>query len=245
VTYLFGLRAEARARQSVAAGLLLAFDFDGTLAPIVPDRHRAAMRPETRRLFTLLCARTACAVVSGRTRRDVRRRLHPARPLRVIGAHGADGGPRWQPRGPSRPPAERIRAAIARLPGVAVERAGPSVAVHYRHSPHPLLARAAILDAVSSLGAGYRALEGKRVVNVLPADAPDKGGALRGLLQATGRPGALFVGDDRTDEDAFDAVGERGLAIRVGTSRGSRATYFIRSQDEVDRLLRLALEVAG
>ena len=53
------------------SNVLLAFDFDGTLAPIVANRHRAAMRARTARLFAAVCARYPSAVISGRGTADV------------------------------------------------------------------------------------------------------------------------------------------------------------------------------
>jgi trehalose 6-phosphate phosphatase len=243
VRYLFGIRAAAALQRIAAGGLLLAFDFDGTLAPIIEDRDRAAMRASTRRLFERLCARAPCAVLSGRARRDVERRLLPARPAHVVGAHGADGGPSWEAEADARTAAmaRYLAAAVANLPGVAIELAHPAVAVHYRLASRPVRTRAAILDAATSLGSGYRVVEGLRVVSLVPATAPDKGDALRHLLRLAGRQAALFIGDDLTDEDAFGAVGEFGIAIRVGPSRRSVAGYFIRGQTEIDRLLRLLL----
>ena len=55
------------------SNVLLAFDFDGTLAPIVANRHQAAMRARTARLFSTVCERYPSAVISGRAKADVAR----------------------------------------------------------------------------------------------------------------------------------------------------------------------------
>jgi trehalose 6-phosphate phosphatase len=81
---------------------------------------------------------------------------------------------------------------------------------------------------------------GKRVVNVVPAEAPHKGDAFRQLLRAERAEQALYVGDDDTDEDVFRLEPpDRPVTVRMGPSRRSRAEYFVREQGEIDDLLRM------
>src|SRR5690348_7647900 len=70
--------------------VLLAFDFDGTLAPIVPERDAARMRSVTSGLFDDLCRLYPCAVISGRARADVARRTNGAPVAHILGNHGAE-----------------------------------------------------------------------------------------------------------------------------------------------------------
>jgi trehalose 6-phosphate phosphatase len=86
--------------------------------------------------------------------------------------------------------------------------------------------------------AGYFVLPGKQVVNVLPAHAPNKGDALLELRKADRADTALYIGDDTTDEDVFklDQPG-RLVTVRVAESLASAATYCLRSQRDIDRLL--------
>lgn len=74
------------------ARVLLAFDFDGTLAPIVEDRDRARMRARTSRAFAKVCGLYPCAVISGRSQSDVAKRLAGATVKYVIGNHGLEPG---------------------------------------------------------------------------------------------------------------------------------------------------------
>ena len=76
------------------SNVLLAFDFDGTLAPIVANRHDAAMRRQTARLFAKVCDRYPSAVISGRAKADVARRLNNAAVRYLIGNHGLEPGTR-------------------------------------------------------------------------------------------------------------------------------------------------------
>jgi trehalose 6-phosphate phosphatase len=73
---------------------LLAFDFDGTLAPIVADRDRAVMRRRTRTLFGAVCELYPCAVISGRARHDVASRPGKIDVKHVVGNHGIEPGTR-------------------------------------------------------------------------------------------------------------------------------------------------------
>lgn len=224
------------------ARTLVAFDFDGTLAPIVGDADRAAMRPSTRRLLERVAGAYPCAVISGRSRADVARRLRGVAVAAIVGNHGLEPTARR----PSRAVAGWRRALVGRLgglEGVTIETKGLSIAVHYRHAPEPRVARARILEAAGELER-VRLVGGKRVVNVLPAGRADKGLALDRARVRLRCRAAVYVGDDETDEDVF-ARGdpERLLSIRVGRKRGSAAPYYIRRQADIDRLLARLLSL--
>jgi trehalose 6-phosphate phosphatase len=131
---------------------------------------------------------------------------------------------------------------LAGLAGVVLEDKVYSLAVHYRHSREKKKARATIQRAVLALG-DVRMIRGKQVVNLLPPGAPHKGMALEKARARFGCDTAIYVGDDETDEDVF-ALDQPGrlLTIRVGENRHSQASYYIRAQAEIDRLLRALLD---
>ncbi len=230
-------------RQFAFSRVLLAFDYDGTLAPIVPDPASATMRPATRALLRQVAARCPCVVISGRARADVLRRLRGVGAVEVIGNHGIEP---WQSTSKRLHEVRQWQSALTgqlrHLPGVSLEDKAYSVAVHYRHSREKKKARATIQRVAARLG-DVRLIRGKLVVNVLPSDAPHKGMALEKARARFGCDTALYVGDDVTDEDVF-ALDQPGrlLTIRVGASRRSQAAYYIRSQAEIDRLLRALLK---
>ncbi|MBI4951499.1 MAG: trehalose-phosphatase [Myxococcales bacterium] len=225
--------------------VLCAFDFDGTLAPIVADRERAAMRGRTARLFARVCERYPCAVISGRGHADVAARLGGAPVKYVIGNHGLEPGAEL---GAFERKIARARAllaaALAGVPGVDIEDKRYTLAVHYRRARQKRAARVAIASAVASLPVRMRVVSGKLVVNVLPERAPNKGTALVRLRALEGASTALYVGDDVTDEDVF-ALDQPGrlFTVRVGASRASAARYFLRDQREVDALLAKLVEL--
>jgi len=219
--------------------VLLAFDFDGTLAPIVRDPQRAAMRPVTRRLLARLARLYPCVVISGRGRADVLRRVGAIAIRNVIGDHGieASGAPRALRRKVGRW-ARLLSRQLERWEGVTVEEKPYSVSVHYRNARRKPEARAAVVRAAGNLVA-VRLIGGKDVVNVLPRGAAHKGRALeRERIRRRCRT-AIYVGDDETDEDVFGGGRTaRLLAIRVGVRKTSRAEYCVRSQARIDALLR-------
>jgi trehalose 6-phosphate phosphatase len=234
----------ARENGSVLAQLawsnvLVTFDFDGTLAPIIANRHAARMRGPTSRLLAKVCQLYPCAVISGRSQRDVWARLGDASVKYVVGNHGLEPGATLDEFEEQVALArELLRHALAPLQGVDVEDKRYSLALHYRRSRSKRLARSSIHDAVAALPVRMRIIPGKQVVNVLPADAPNKGDALLELRKADRADTALYIGDDTTDEDVFklDQPG-RLVTVRVGESLASAATYYLRTQRDIDRLL--------
>jgi trehalose 6-phosphate phosphatase len=236
--------------------LLLAFDFDGTLAPIVRDPDRAAMRPSTRRLLIEAARLYPCAVISGRSRADALRRLAGVPMRAVIGNHGAETGGRPSPAERRRArDVRRWQAALGRVlaaggdafEGVWLEDKRLSLAIHYRRARHRPEARRAILEAIleaiAPLGRA-RVVGGKYVVNLVPAGSPDKGAALDHLRARLACDHALYVGDDDTDEAAFASHRRRRLlAVRIGSRADSHAGYCLRDQREIDRLLAALIEL--
>jgi trehalose 6-phosphate phosphatase len=223
-------------------GVLLAFDFDGTLAPIAPSPERAHMRAVTRALLRRLSAHRTCIAISGRARADLLAKMAGTGIRRLYGNHGAEPWPGAA--------AARVRVAAWRhtleskldgVPGIFIEDKKISLTVHYRAARGRAAMRERILNLARTLP-GARSVPGKEAVSLVLGDAPNKGGALRSEMAHLGVTRALFVGDEETDEDAF-ALGPccEVLGIRVGRHRGSKAAYYIRSQAEIDELLRALL----
>ena len=221
------------------SNVLLAFDFDGTLAPIVANRHQAAMRARTARLFSTVCERYPSAVISGRAKADVARRLDGAKVRYLIGNHGLEPGTRlgtFERQVVQAHPL--LDTALDGVAGIDIENKRYSLAVHYRRAREKPKAREAIRRAVAALPVPMRIIPGKLVINVVPEAAPSKGDALIALRDRTEADVAMYVGDDVTDEDVFrlDQPG-RLFTVRIGRSRTSAARYYLRQQQEIDALL--------
>lgn len=237
--HVFSEEGLAALDRAVSGRLLVGLDFDGTLAPIVAERHRAAMPPGTRAALRCVARLFPTVVISGRALADVQRRLGTIALAGVVGNHGLEPS-RAESRAARR--VERWRRslaeALAGFHGVVVEDKGLSLAVHYRHAPDKKAARRAIGRATAALP-DTRVVPGKHVVNLVPAGAPHKGTALQGAWRRLRCEAALYVGDDDTDEDVFALLPRRGLlTVRVGRRAGSAAQYYLRDQREVERLLK-------
>lgn len=218
---------------------LLAFDYDGTLAPIVDDPAQAQMRATTRQALTRLARRQPCIVISGRSRLDVQPLLEGVPLIEIIGNHGLEAAGL----DPSRYVARvqdwqwQLQSALQACSGVRIENKKYSLSVHYRQAPDADAAHASILAACASLE-GLRRLGGKCVVNLLPVEGAHKGAALLAAHTRLGTQRVIYVGDDDTDEDVFGLPLDSSLlGIRVGLSARSHARYCLHSQAEMDRLL--------
>jgi trehalose 6-phosphate phosphatase len=226
------------------SNVLLAFDYDGTLAPIVATPERARMRERTRRLLAEVAQCYPCVVISGRTLADVSQRLDGVPVWYTFGNHG------FEPSSGTEQHAARVRDWVARLQsdlprtrGLVLEPKRYSATIHYRHvRSKPVILRK-IEEIIRELPE-VRAIGGSDAINLLPSGGPNKGIALQQARRLFACDTAIYVGDDETDEDAFrSAAGDRLLAIRVGTRGSSAARYRLRSQKEMDRLLLALVEL--
>ena len=239
--HLFTAEGESELASLVARQPLLAFDFDGTLAPIVARPELARVPVATLRRLRQLAQRLSLAVISGRSVADLRSRLG-FEPAYVVGSHGAEDPHQDHPAAWSTSLAglrERARRAAGELQhaGVSVEDKGASLALHYRRAADRTAARAAIERLLHPLDPQLHVFGGKMVINVVPAAADDKAAALRRLAQRTRASAVLYLGDDVNDEPVFAAGEASWLSVRVGAHRASAARYFIAGPHEMPRLL--------
>lgn len=239
--HLFGAEGEAALRAALRSRPLIAFDFDGTLAPIVPTPADARVAAEIAERLARLAARTPLAVISGRRVDDLRERLGFL-PRYVLGNHGAEDPSADDP-GLHARALDGARAALAahdlalKTAGVQIEDKGASIALHYRLAADPGEALAQVMKLVGPLAPGVAIIGGKMVVNLMGADAPDKAAALETLVERSGATGAVFVGDDLNDEPVFARREPSWLTIRIGRDPTSQATYCLEDTAEVAALL--------
>jgi trehalose 6-phosphate phosphatase len=193
----------------VRSGVLT--DFDGTLAPIVPDPAAAVPLPGTDLILSRLAGRYACvAVISGRPVAYLLDRLGACPGLILCGLYGLE-----QVRdgvATERPDAARWRAMVERVAdaaerdapaGVGVERKGLSVALHVRTAPS-LAGWAGAWAADQAARTGLVAHPAKMAVELLPPVQTDKGSVVAGLADGLAR--VCYVGDDRADLPAFEVL---------------------------------------
>ena len=233
---------------------VLFLDYDGTLTPIVSRPEDARLSPDMKATLQRLAEVMPVVLISGRARTDLQKRtgLHG---VVLAGSHGFDiAGPNVKAMEVGAAHKETLREAAQELhklamhvPGVAVEDKTLSVAVHYRRVDKSDVQR--VLSAVDEVLGRLPALErhyGKKVIELRPAVDWDKGRAVSWLLGHIdldgAEPAAIFLGDDRTDEDAFAAVAENGIGILIASApRPTNARYSLRNVQEVKAFLdRLA-----
>ncbi|MBO3088723.1 trehalose-phosphatase [Cellulomonas dongxiuzhuiae] len=213
-----------------ARPLLVALDFDGTLAPLQDDPAASRILPAGVEVLAALAARDGVelALVSGRAMADLHALAQVPAGTYLVGSHGAERA-RVTQFGLDRDVVELTHAqadllaslgaraaAVARgRDGVWVETKPTAVVVHTRlaEPDDAAPAEAEALALATELGVGT--LHGKDVVE-LTVLAADKGTALQALRHELGAPVVLYAGDDVTDEHAFAALDEQDVTLKVG-----------------------------
>ncbi len=204
--------------RAIAEHWLLAFDFDGTLAPFASTPGQAALDPDSAPLLARLAAARPVVVISGRAAVDVRGRVPPG--PNILGNHGSEGLPGMDGvMEGARALAARWREELANIPAIPgcwLEDKGLSLTFHWRLAHDHAAAEQAAVDLARTLEPHPRLIRGQYVLNCLPSQLLDKGQALQRLLAMQPVQRALFVGDDWTDAEVFNLHDPRIAGIQVG-----------------------------
>lgn len=226
--------------------LLVCSDFDGTLAPIVTRPQDAAPLAGVSALLARLAASeaTEVAVVSGRSLDDLRALSGLRAPIVLVGSHGGE----FETGFVSSLTTEQgellrqldavLTQMIGSAPGAELERKPLSIAVHVRQAGRDDAER--VLSAVRdgpALWPGVHATAGKEVLE-LAVQQVDKGSAITQLRRQMDGATVVFVGDDVTDERAFEALQPGDVGVKVGGG-DSAAEYRVESVESVRALLAL------
>ena len=197
---------------------LFFLDYDGTLAPIVDDPMSAFPHTEAPGLLEQLTARYPLWIITGRHLRDLAVLLDM--PLRAIGLHGAQegtiGGAHESliPEGAQTALSAR-RRTVPDLEGLRVEEKEHTFAVHYRAVKEKAKVRARLRAWTDDLPEELDAIWGKDVLELRPRGL-DKGVAVRRIAEDFPNHTPVYLGDDVTDEDAFAALAEDAVTVKVG-----------------------------
>ncbi|MEV6712796.1 trehalose-phosphatase [Lentzea sp. NPDC051208] len=243
-----GLR-QALASLARTPHLLVATDYDGTLAPIIDVPEEAV--PDSRSVAALRSLatlhETTCAVISGRALRDLAVLSRLPGEVHLVGSHGSEFDIGFVHALPEQ--ARRTLAGLTReldalvkvSPGAALEVKPASVAVHYRRCSEFVGHR--LVNVLHSDFAGREGVQvttGKAVVEFSVVET-DKGQALDILRRQVGATAAIFLGDDVTDEKAFARLSGPDVGIRVGAGE-SLAEHYVSDPSDVATVLAFLLE---
>ena len=220
--------SEALRRAAQAPALVIACDYDGTLAPFVDDPTRAVPAPGAVAALERLAAlpRTTVALLSGRNRAALAQVSGADTPVVLVGSHGSE----WE--GGFDTPLDDDEVAllarvgsdleeiVSRTPGAHVESKPTAAVLHVRPVEDPDLRARAMSEAMAGPAAldGVFVTEGKNVVEIAVREA-SKGAAIERLVEQTGAQVAVFIGDDVTDERGFARLRSQDVGVKVGDGR--------------------------
>lgn len=241
--HLFSPEGESALARTLQHRPLLAFDFDGTLTPIVARPNDAHLSKGVSARLATLAEHLPVAIVTGRSIDDVRGRLG-FEPRFIIGNHGAEEEGRVATSWDQSEGLFRLRLRInERLPalssaGVTVEDKGHSMALHYRLSRNRERALQLIMELLADHDDTLRVFGGKLVINVVPSLAPNKADAVHALVHRSNVRCAIYAGDDVNDEPVFATAPAGWLTIRIGRDDPrSKAQWFLDTPGEMALLL--------
>lgn len=243
--------------------LLLMTDYDGTLSAHVQNPAEAWLRPRVQRHLTALARspQVRLAVISGRDVGDISTRVGVSAAV-YAGCHGLQiDGPGIAFSHPEALAQQRTMRALGEtllrraegVEGMRVEPKRLGITVHYRDAPDEArrMVEVELARAIRDLGGRLKIFHGTKAVEILPQVAWSKGHcALRIRTWALGTlpPPMLsvYMGDDWTDELAFEALLGQAITVRVGSSDvASRATYRLDGVQGVHRLLERLAAMIG
>lgn len=229
-------RREEIRRRLDGVTLAVFLDYDGTLTPIVERPEDARLPEAVRSAVERLASRCQVAIISGRDLDDVRRMVG-IDGIFYAGSHGFDcagpGGFAEQHAVEFVPELDRaaveLRSLLSTTPNVRLERKRFAIAVHVRQVDERRVPEVeAAVDRIAFAHERLRKTVGKKVLELRPRVDWDKGRALRRLMSVLGLDRddimPVYVGDDLTDEDAFDVIRDRGLGVVVQGEAGDRLT---------------------
>jgi trehalose-phosphatase len=247
--------------QSVERGerVFLFLDYDGTLVPIQKTPQRALFPSSKRDFLRRLGKRALVGIVSGRSLREIQR-LVGIKDIAYIGNHGLEisykKGCWLHPEARRTEPLlkdvlKNIRHSTRDFSGIIVEDKGVTGAVHYRLADTVLWTplKEIVEKEIGRHARALKVAEGKRVLEIRPNLPWDKGKGVLELmrwLDPKGRLRLVYIGDDRTDEDAFSAINlsdRSAMTIHVGRAKNTLARYRLADVDRVWQFLRALLSL--
>lgn len=197
---------------------LFFLDYDGTLAPIIDNPAEARPHPDVPSIVKKLDGQYRLYIVTGRYPPHLGAFLDF--PVDVIGLHGVQRGRLHGELSSVLPNAaqeaiEHYRRTAPTSDHIRLEEKGPMFALHYRQASDKAAAQKAIRDWLGEVPDVLDPIWGKDVVELRPAGV-SKGTAVKEIAERHPNMTPIYIGDDVTDEDAFEALGDDAITIKVG-----------------------------
>ncbi len=246
-------------RAEVSPKILLLMDYDGTLTPIVDKPELAVLSKDMREVLKQVSTCYPTGIISGRSLKDVKN-LVKVKGIYYAGNHGFEiSGPKIElikdeaklTKPVIRKICNELQERLAHLKGAIVENKGLTASVHYRlvsKKDFPELKRIFEETAKPYFEAGeIKVTRGKKVFEIRPNVDWDKGRAVLWMMDALELKDSfsIYVGDDKTDEDAFLALQNKGIGILVSErAKKSNAKYFLKDASDVKAFLERLISLA-
>ncbi len=229
--------------------LMVACDYDGTLAPLVDDPMAAAANRDSVTALRSLAdlARTNVCVVSGRALRDLAALSRLPEEVRLVGSHGSEfdvgfSSQLSEDQKDLRRAVTEATHAVGRQFGALVEEKPAGVTIHFRgmDAQSQQEARAAV-DAGPGAIDGVFVNYGRDIIEMAVLET-NKGWALDKIRHQVGATAVLFMGDDVTDENGFETLAGPDVGVKVGPGE-TAAGYRVADTDTVAHVLALLAEL--
>jgi trehalose 6-phosphate phosphatase len=232
-------------------------DYDGTLTPIVNHPEDALLSDSMRSVLKKLAKLCKVSVISGRDKKDVQK-LVGLDELIYAGSHGFDisgpGGMKMQNEEAKKflsvldKAEEVLKTKLSVLKGSQLERKKFSIAIHYRNAAEDIVPQ--IKSSVYNVHEQFPNLRkgfGKKVIELQPDIEWHKGKAVLWLMDylelKRDKVLPFYIGDDITDEDAFNVLQNIGIGILVGDQgKETKAHYLLNNVGEVEKFLNKVIE---
>lgn len=241
--------------------IFLFLDYDGTLTPIVESPEKAAISPQIKALLKRLSRNTKfkLAIISGRSLKDIKKMVGLENII-YSGNHGLEiEGPKIKFKSSASPQYKTIlkqikdslNAKLFGIKGIFIEDKGLTLSIHYRLVDKKQIPKVKTIFHEATifylLRNKIKIKPGKMVFEIRPPVEWDKGKVVLWLLArqkfALGERSfiPIYIGDDKTDEDVFGVLKNKGLTIFVGQPRASYAQYYLKNTEEVGEFLKKCL----
>ena len=226
--------------------ILLLLDYDGTLVKIVKTPNEAKISPSLKKIIRRLNKKIIVGIITGRAMADIRRQVG-IKNIIYVANHGLEiklpGKKLWvlpearRILGQVRKNLANLQKRLKKIPAIFLENKKYSLAIHYRNARIPAKNIFSLGQEIIKNYPGLKINRGKKVMEIHPDLNWNKGQAVKKLQKIYQPRITIYLGDDRTDEEAFAVLGKKDMAIAVGKNRRTRAGYSLKNPSAVKRFL--------